>query len=163
MPKVPPHILWPGIVVALLLMSVVMVTVTVVAATNDPSFAVVDDYYEKGLNWDEHMAQQERNRSLGWSARAEVGLPDSAARRPLNITLTGRDGAALGGASVEASVFQYTAAHQVETHALVAGDRPGVYVAPFAINAEGKWKLMLTVRVGDELFTDEQTLDLRYE
>ncbi|MCC7388344.1 MAG: FixH family protein [Phycisphaerales bacterium] len=163
MPKVPPHILWPGFVVALLLMSVVMVTVTVVAATNDPSFAVVEDYYEKGLNWDEHMAQQETNRALGWSARAEVGLPDSAALRPLTVTLTGPDGAPIGGASVEASVFRYTAAHQVETHALTAGELPGVYAAPFAINAEGKWKLMLTVRAGDGLFTDEQTLDLRYE
>lgn len=162
MPKVPPHIFWPGFVIALLLMSATMVTITVVAATNDPSFAVVDNYYEKGLHWDDHMAQLEKNKALGWAARPEVGAAAGADLRPLSITLTDRDGAPIEGASIEASVFHFTTAHRVETESLAATGTPGVYSAPFLIDREGKWMLDLTVHAGAETFTSRQTLDLSW-
>lgn len=164
MPKLPPHIVWPGIVIALLLMSVTMVTVTVVFATRDPSFAVESDYYERGLNWDDEMAQAEQNAELGWDAAPEVAAEaDALHRRVLSVTLTDRDGAPIEGAEVEASVFHYTSAHQIQTETLVATDEPGVYEALFAIDRDGRWKLDLTVVSGDERFTDEQTLELSFE
>jgi nitrogen fixation protein FixH len=160
--KLPPHIVWPGVVIALLCMSVTMVTVTIIAALDDPSFAVEPDYYEQGLRWDDHKAQLEHNRALGWQASVEVGEPDALQRRPLIVTLVDTDGAAIEGAVVEASCFHHAAAHRVEALTLVAGDAPGEYRASAGIDREGLWEVTLAVSAHGERFTDRRTLDLAW-
>lgn len=160
--KLPPHIVWPGVVVALLCMSVTMVTVTIVAALNDPSFAVETDYYERGLRWDDHIAQLDKNRALGWVAAVEVGEPDAAGRRPLVVALSDAQGAAIEGAVVGASCFHHAAAHLVETLTLAPGDAPGRYRAATAIDREGRWEVTLEVSARGERFTDRRTLDLAW-
>ena len=161
--KLPPHIVWPGVVVGLLGLSVTMVTITVVAATSDPSFAVVDDYYERGLNWDAQVAQNKKNAELGWTAAVEVGEPDALRQRPLIVTLTDADGAPIENAQFSASIFRYAAANLVEQLDLAAADQPGRYLATADIKHEGKWRVNLEVRAKGELFTSEQTIELDWD
>lgn len=160
--KLPPHIVWPGVVVALLCLSLTMVTITVIAAAGDPSFAVVDDYYEKGLHWDEHVAQLEHNEALGWRATVEVGEADAVGRRALVVTLVDGGGVAIEGAGIEASCFHHAAAHRVERLTFVAGSAPGRYEAPAEIAREGLWEVTLEVSARGERFTDRRTLDLHW-
>ncbi len=162
--KVPPHIVWPGAVVALLGLSVTMGTITMLAATRDPnSFAVVDNYYEKGLQWDEHKAQLERNTALGWQVSIEVGEPGLLHRRPLIVTLLDRDGSPIVDALIEASTYHHAAANSVETLTLEPGEVPGQYQAMADITRQGQWQISLQVTAGGEDFTDDRTLNLKWE
>jgi nitrogen fixation protein FixH len=159
--KLPPHILWPGIVVVLLCLSITMGAITVVAALRDPSFAVESDYYDKGLLWDEHTAQLDHNKALGWRASFEIGESDTLNLRPLLVELHDREGAPIEGAIVNVSCFHHAAANTVETLTLLAGPLPGQYVAPARITREGIWSFSLVVTASGELFTDRQKLNLK--
>lgn len=162
--KIPPHILWPGAVVLLLTMTITKGTIAVIAATGNPgSFAVVDDYYEKGLRWDEHKAQLTKNTELGWQASVEVGEPDPLHHRPLVVTLQDREGIPIEGAVIEASCFHHAAANRVETLTLEAGPTPGQYQAQADIARKGLWQISLTVTAQGEYFTDDRTLNLKWQ
>ncbi|HEX7008628.1 MAG TPA: FixH family protein [Phycisphaeraceae bacterium] len=51
--------LWPGLIVGLLLLEVVLCVVAVVLAVRAPGGQVVPDYYNRALQWDQrHEADQ---------------------------------------------------------------------------------------------------------
>ncbi len=56
--EIPPHILYPGMVVGILLMSVLAHIVLLVMASADGGPQVVPDYYEKAANWDKYQAER---------------------------------------------------------------------------------------------------------
>lgn len=56
--EIPPHILYPGMVIGILLMSVVAQVVMLVKASSDGGPHVVPNYYEKAANWDAYHAEQ---------------------------------------------------------------------------------------------------------
>ncbi|VAX40403.1 hypothetical protein MNBD_PLANCTO03-913 [hydrothermal vent metagenome] len=163
MRKLPPHIVWPGFVIALLGMSITTGTITVLAATRDPaSFAVVDDYYEKGLRWDEHKAQLTKNSELGWEVSVEVGEPDALRRRPLVVMVLDREGIPIEGATIEASIYHHAAAKRVETLTLEPGSIPGQYQAQADIARHGLWQITLAVSARGEYFTNDRMLNLQW-
>lgn len=57
---------WGSFVVGLLSLQVVLGVAAVMLATGDESVAVIPDYYDKALNWDEQMAQRQSSKALGW-------------------------------------------------------------------------------------------------
>ncbi|MFG0259689.1 MAG: FixH family protein [Phycisphaerales bacterium JB041] len=160
MAKIPANIAWPGFVLALLGMSVTMVTITVVAAVGDPSFAVESDYHDKAIRWDDQVAQEARNAELGWRVAPSLGsMPDSGGPA-LFVRLTDRDGSPISGAVVEGSSFHYAAADRVQTLSFVEAGEPGAYAAPARLERAGLWDLRLTVDAAGEHFTYRQRLDL---
>jgi hypothetical protein len=54
---IPPQYLYPGIVVAILLMSIAAHVVLVIKASSDGGAHVVPDYYEKAEHWDADQAR----------------------------------------------------------------------------------------------------------
>ena len=57
---------WGSLVVGMLSLQVVLGAAAFVLATGDQSVAVIPDYYNKAIAWDEQVAQREASRSLGW-------------------------------------------------------------------------------------------------
>lgn len=57
MPRIPPHVLYPGLVVAILGMSVTANIILIVLASTDGGAQVVPDYYEKAQSWDAEQAR----------------------------------------------------------------------------------------------------------
>lgn len=55
--RIPPQILYPGMVIAILLMSVAAHVVLITKASSDGGAQVVPDYYEKSINWDSEQAR----------------------------------------------------------------------------------------------------------
>jgi nitrogen fixation protein FixH len=157
--RIPPHIFWPGMVVGLLCVSLTAAAITVVAAVSDPSFAVEEDYYEKALRWDEHVAQQARNAALGWSVEIAPGQRDAAGRTSLRVSLRDRAGAPIEGATITATCFHH--AHRADAEQLeLVPSGPGEYGAPARLDRPGKWGVSLVVLSGGETFTSDQTLVL---
>lgn len=160
MTKIPAHIVWPGFVVGLLGMSVTMVTITVVAAVGDPSFAVESDYHEKAMRWDDHVAQQRRNEELGWQVSVELGAMPGGDEPAVRIRLRDNSGEPIEGAVISGSCFHYAAADRVQELTVTATEEPGVYAAPALLNRAGLWNLEFRAEAGGEVFTHKRTLEL---
>jgi len=160
--QIPPHILWPGMVVALLLMSVVMVTITVTAAVNDPSFAVDPDYYKEHIDWNARKQAQAASDALGWEATITVASsPNDDGLHSVELVLRDRDGQPVEGAVARADTYHYARAHQRYTLSFVPmADKPGHYVARAPINHDGIWAFELKADKGQAhyLHTVKRTL-----
>ena len=137
--KLPPHIAWPLFIVGLLSMSVATVTITVGAARSDGGPQVIDDYYQKAVNWDEATALQAASDALGWEAEVVI-LPAIEAVRPVEITLRDREGQPIAGAQGTVRAFRPHRARAVAEHPLVAVPKtPGLYRQAFSIEQAGLW------------------------
>lgn len=147
----PPHIVWPGIIVGLLLMSATMCAITIVAATTDRSFGVEPAYYTRALAWDDTLQQQETNRRLGWAIDVQFQT-DDAGRQALVATLTDAAGEPLDDAVLRACAFHRARINdrQELTFKSVGGGR---YSAPVAIRRAGIWEFRLTADRGAQTFT----------
>ncbi len=55
--RIPPQILYPGLVVGILVMSVIAHIVLLVKASSDGGAQIVPDYYEKSKTWDDDQAR----------------------------------------------------------------------------------------------------------
>jgi nitrogen fixation protein FixH len=150
---------WPFFIVALLVGGAGANVGLMLVATGDRSFAVEPDYYQKALRWDETMAQEARNRALGWT----IAVAFERAARPGEITLAAqvndRAGHAIEGAHVGVEAFHSARA----SHVLTAALRPeatGRYAATLPFDRPGVWELRLRVERGDQVFTRTLTQDL---
>ncbi|TVR04499.1 MAG: hypothetical protein EA398_01980 [Deltaproteobacteria bacterium] len=79
--------LWPGMVIGLLILSV-GIGLSVVYAANfvDDGAQVEMDYYQRAVHWDSHQAQVERGMALGW----QLDVRPSPER--VTVRVTGPDG-----------------------------------------------------------------------
>ena len=57
---------WGGFVIGLLSLQVLIGVFAVMLATGDPSAAVVPDYYQKALHWDEKVKAEAESAKLGY-------------------------------------------------------------------------------------------------
>lgn len=55
--QVPPHIFWPGFIIALLLIPIGSGAAIVIAATSDAGPQVIPDYYQKAVEFDNGPAK----------------------------------------------------------------------------------------------------------
>lgn len=77
---------WGSLVVGMLGLQVVLGVVAITLATNDDSVAVVPDYYEKALRWDDEVARRSASDALAYQASVRItddGMPVSGIRLEL--------------------------------------------------------------------------------
>ncbi len=141
---------WPWIIGALLVGTAAVQGVLIWAATHDPTFAVVPDYYRSAVAWDSTMARERANLALGWSARATivrertgadviVRLSDSAQRpvRGARVRVTAIHNLA-GGSPVEGAMAERA---------------DGAYDARLPLERPGLWELRVEAVRGADRFT----------
>ena len=150
-----PEIFWPAFVVALFAGAVLANMVLVFRATGDPSHAVLPDYYQRALRWDEKLAQDRRSAALGWQLRVE-------AARPLRVTLADRSGRPIDRATLRVSLFHKARSSHVLTRELTP-DRRGAYSADLSLSRPGLWELHFDAERDGERFsqTVEHEVDER--
>jgi nitrogen fixation protein FixH len=97
-----------------------------------------DEGFDLSNHYDAVLERAQREAALGWTMLAqtdEAGLP--------MVTLTGRDGSPLRGASVAATAERPLGA--LATHRLAFHETsPGRYVAGTALTPAGQWDLTLS-------------------
>ena len=69
-------------------------------ASEDPSFAIEQDYYQKAIAWDSTLAQANRNTQLGWRLTPELGPIGTNGRLRVSARLTDAAGAPISAATV---------------------------------------------------------------
>lgn len=132
---------WMLLPVFLLLSSLALGVTTVLFATNDPAFAVEENYYERGNHVDEQLAERAETVALGWKMRLiNRSFEAGSARTMLRFRLLGPDDAPLLGLSGDLHAFHNARAANVQTVALRPDPQEeGVYLADLAIDRAGWW------------------------
>ena len=144
---------FPYMLVAILLISVGGNIYMVMRATNDPSFAVEPDYYNKAVNWDQIQAEKAASEALGWNVVLD------ARQEELRIRLTDRLGRPIDGATVEVEAFPNARASHRVMGVMVPKGR-GVYVLERPFARPGVWEYRLAAVVDDKRFVHRSQEEL---
>jgi nitrogen fixation protein FixH len=109
--RIPPHILWPGIVIALFVAGAVSTFSMVWVAASDGGAQVVDNYYEKAVDWDRTAARYEASRALAWHVNLGVSPSSDGQTRELLVAITDSLGVPVSGltGTIRLSRPQFTA------------------------------------------------------
>ncbi|GAA5510518.1 FixH family protein [Novipirellula caenicola] len=133
---------WGGLVVGLLSLQVAVGVVAIMLATGDPSAAVLPDYYQKSLEWDDHRKSESVSRELGWKLTL-VPIPGQHTAT-LQGVLSDTDGKPIRIASGTIHMYHYARAAEVKTFSIQPNSN-GVVVAEDCFSADGLWKIEIDV------------------
>lgn len=149
---------WPAFIVFLLAIPVAAVAILIHAATGDPSVAVEEDYYERGLAWDDEARQRATNERLGWGFELLAGRAGGG-RLLLQARLLDASGGAVAADSVRVEAFAVArAADRLQLAPTLSAD--GSWEAASPLPRGGLWEFRLEAVAGDERFTEVLRRDL---
>ena len=147
---------WKLVPVAILLPTVLFAVWRIHLALDDPHFAVPDDYYEQGRDWQAEMDRRAAAAALGWEADLEPGTLEGGGG--VELRLLDADGLPVSGALGTLRAFQNAYPADVQELALTEA-APGVYRAPVDLARTGVWRWQLQLKRGEEAWQ----ADLREE
>lgn len=151
---------WPVAVAGILCLTIAGNIWLVRVANSDPSFAVEEDYYERGVRWDAELAQRARNAELGWQLLATLSTGERGRGADLRVTLSDSSIAPILGATVVVRAVHVARANDPIEVTLRAAEA-GQYSARVPIERPGLWELRIDVHHGDDRFTALKRLDVR--
>ena len=151
---------WPAAVAGVLGLTVAANVWLIRVANSDPSFAVEENYYQRGLHWDDEMAQRTRNASLGWHLLATLAPIEQGRGAELRVALRDSAIAPLSGASVVVHALHVARAGQ-PVEVTLRASAAGEYHALVPIERPGLWELRFDVHRGADRFTAIERLDSR--
>lgn len=149
---------WPIAIGAVLALTVAANVGVLYVADHDPSFVIEQDYYQKAVHYDDEMAQELRNRKLGWQLTPTVA-PLEPTGAALTVRLTDAHGVPLTGARVRvAAVWNARAAHVLDT---TLSPRPdSEYAGRLTMRHAGAWELRFEAVRGGDRFTAVRRVDV---
>lgn len=134
--------MWPMVIIGLLSVNVIVVAITVIVATSDPSVAVEPDYYQKALTWDSSRDERRDPGEDGVDVSIQLlPNPDRLTDGQVVVSLA-RSGTPIERAQIEAEVFHFARSGERQIIKLAEQGR-GVYAAPASLRREGNWELRL--------------------
>jgi nitrogen fixation protein FixH len=142
MVRIPPHILYPGLVICLLIFNVSMGITILTAARSDGGAQVVDDYYQKAVNWDEIQALRQQSKALGWKLDLEVQVGTELADKLGHLRIVDAEGQPVSGLTAEVMVRRPNLTEPVAVVQLQELEA-GHYVFPNHVADPGIWDFVL--------------------
>lgn len=142
----------PAIVVGLLGGHMVFIFIAITLATGDRSFAVVPDYYQKAVDYDERKALLAKSAELGWSVDLSPSKQaDALGQRDVVIQMLDAQGEPVRGLKVRVDAYHVARAGEpvmFECIEVLAGQ----YVGQAKIGKEGFWQFSIEASSGDQRF-----------
>lgn len=147
--------LMPVVVLGLLGAHMAFIFTAITLGTGDPSFAVVPDYYQKAVDYDEYKALLAESAALGWSVRlSPAEQADAIGQRDLIVRLRDGAGEPVQGLRVLIDGFHQARASQPVSFECVEV-LPGQYVGKAAMAREGFWQFAIDASGKDQRFVAE--------
>jgi nitrogen fixation protein FixH len=150
---------WPLAVTTILGLTVAANIWLIRVANGDPSFAIEENYYQRGVQWDDELAQRAHNRALGWRLVATMSPIRQGGGALLQIALTDSAVAPIAGASVVVKAVHIARAGN-PMEVTLSSRVPGEYEARMPIERAGLWELRIDVHRGADRFTATERLDV---
>jgi len=143
---------WPGLIFVFIGTTVVVQSATLFYALGDDSFAVVPDYDAKADAWDQHAAEAQASRTLGWSI-IPLGSPIVNGVMSLDLELVGAPGDVIGG---------WTAYHNAKPQQRFTGtvrsDNQGHITLDISDTRPGWWQIEIELSRGQDRFLHQDKL-----
>jgi len=156
--RIPPEIFWPGMVVAILGLSIAANVVLVVKATGDNGAQIIDNYYSKGAHWDDEVARVKKSADLGWKVTARL-VESGESTGALTLTFY-KDAEALTDLDVDIVLKDPTRNAPV-TLAKAEHQGQGVYTAATDLPRLGLWDIEVVATSGETKFEDKIRVEVR--
>ncbi len=123
--------------------------------TGDPSFAVVPNYYQKAVDYDERKVLLAESDALGWSTELIPGTAaDASGQRDLVVQIKDEKGGAVRGLTVQ--IDAYHLARASDPVRLVCVEAlPGQYIGKARMTKEGFWQFAVDASLGEKRFIAE--------
>lgn len=118
----------------------------------------VDGAYDRGLNYNETLAEFETQRALGWDLDVAFA-PDESRAGDLMVSAHDRAGNPLHQAAITASLIRPTQEGSDFTVALTEG-AAGTYAAPIQLPLPGQWQLRLDIVHEDDSYRLERRISV---
>jgi nitrogen fixation protein FixH len=149
---------WPLAVMTILGLTIAANVWLINVANADPSFAVEENYYQRGVHWDDEMAQRRRNDALGWRVVASASPIRSGYGSDLRIALNSAARPIDGAVVTVRAVHLARAGEPVDVRLTTIA--AGAYEARVPLERAGLWELRIDVRRGTDRFTAIERLDV---
>ena len=145
----------PAVVLGLLGTHMLFIVIAITLATGDRSFAVVPDYYQKAVDYDDRKALLATSAELGWVVELTPGkTADVMSERDVVVQLRDADGQPVRDAQISVSCYHFARAS--EPLAFKFDEiLPGQYVGRARLSREGFWQFELIAEQGDKLFISQ--------
>lgn len=150
MRKIPPHILWPGVIVTFLVGGVASSLAIVFMARSDGGVQVVDDYYRRATEWDEAAHERDASIALGW--RIEILVSQTGPQVPVSARISDTDGTPIENLTGTLALSRPQIAGSIAESTLVEVGA-GVYATHLPIAVTGLWDFVVDVRQDSVRFT----------
>lgn len=153
--------LWPWGLGLLIASGVTFDFAFLYVASTHPSFAVEENYYERGLDWRRERRQRDHNAQLGWTIRARVA-PYRGRMQPVQFhaDLVDADGVAIDEVHVTLRIFHRAEPRRV-LEATLLPLPVGGYGGVLAMRRAGLWQARFVVDGRGEHYTSDQVVELR--
>lgn len=151
--------MWPVSVAGILSLTIGANVWLVRVANSDPSFAIEENYYQRGVHWDDELAQRARNVALGWRLTTTARPIEAGRGADVRIALSDSGVVPIVGASVVVRAVHVGRAGNPVVVTLVPGT-PGEYSARVPIERAGLWELRIDIQRGSDRFTATERLDV---
>lgn len=136
---------WIGLLVVFLIANFIMIYL---AVTHNPGL-VVDDYYERGQNFEQNMLKRQA-RDPGWeitlASPEAVGVNEAT---EFGVRILDREGNAVSPESVTFHAYRPSDARQ-DFSVPMKEDIPGVYQASVSFPLLGVWDILISARNGED-------------
>ncbi|TWT82665.1 FixH [Planctomycetes bacterium CA13] len=133
---------WGGFVVGLLTLQVIVGVVAIILATNDPSAAVLPDYYDKALHWDNQKEAEAASRELGW--KFTLLAMQEGDKTGIQGQLKDGDGSPISIASGTLELYHHSRASQIDKITLPPSSQ-GTFGISGCLPQDGLWQANLDV------------------
>lgn len=145
---------WPMIVVGLLVTHVVLMLLAASIATRDRSFAVLPNYYENAVKWDQTRAAQRDSDTLGWKLTIDPSTSVTPlGQRSIAFTLKDSSGKPVENANLSVDYYHHSHAKDAASIKLQQTE-PGRFVTTLPMRYPGFWQFNVTAEAGGKTFVD---------
>lgn len=150
-----------GLVLLLFAIQCTILTTAITLAIGDPALAVVPDYHQAALAWDESRAATRSAGEMGWDLDVNVSdVADGKGMRVMQFHALDQDHQPLSELNVRAKIYRHARADEVERFELDSiGD--GTYQSMPRMPDPGLWQIELDVRNAGRPMTLSKTVELQ--
>lgn len=154
------RLLWSGVIVSLLGLQVFGCLLALFLATSSSSMAVIPNYHDKAIHWDEHRATLLASEQLGWQDQIEISGPvDIFENRDITIYLNDADDRPIQTTHLSVQVYRHTNPNEVFVLDFEQA-APGEYVSSLRMTDSGLWEFEVEATRDNSRFVRSRTMEV---
>ena len=152
--------LWTGFILLFFVIQAIVWIIAITLTSNDKSHAVLPNYDQRALNWNEQVKVRAASQKLGWQSRLSIDeTGDIMGQRVITMKLLDRDNRPVNDAAVELRAF-HRARAGVPQMLQFAASGEGTYTSTIRVDKSGLWQFEGQAVAGSDvrLIEDRQFL-----